>query len=230
MTRVPPGYQPAQRGPSKKVRRNRFIAAVIAVALLVWVLTSVAKCSSDKVPTAIPTSSASVSATPEPSTIPTVGATDPAIVDPNATPGPIPTVALTNPCDPKVLQVVAMTDKTAYAASEQPALTMSITNTGAAACQANVGSNQLVFQISSASKIVWQSTDCQSGGSDYVMTLEPKQTVATSPAISWERVVSSPDTCESTSRPKVPSKGAPYYLTAFVGTSKSAQSKQFTLN
>jgi len=229
MSRVQPGNQPARRGPSKKVRRNRFIAGLIAVALVIWIFTSMSKCSSNDTPSSIPTAAETPSV--EPSLIPTTAVVDPnATVDPIATPTPGATIAGAPACDPKVLKVVAMTDKTSYGSAELPKLTMSITNSGSAACQANVGSSQLVFQISSASKIVWQSTDCQTGGADYLMTLEPKQTVATSPAIAWEKVVSSPETCKSASRTKVATKGAPYYLTAFVGTAKSAQSKQFTLN
>lgn len=223
MSRVQPGYQPARRGPSKKVRRNRFIAAVVAIALIIWIFTSLSKCSSNDTPSAIPT--ASETSTPEPSMIPTT-----AVIDPNATPTPGPTLIGAAACDPKALTVVAMTDKTSYGSSDVPKLTMSITNSGATACQANVGSSQLMFQISSSSKIVWQSTDCQTDGTDFLMTLEPKQTVSTSPAIEWVKEVSAPETCKSASRTKVPTKGASYYLTAFVGTSKSAQSKRFILN
>ncbi|MEN9750974.1 MAG: hypothetical protein RLZZ600_21 [Actinomycetota bacterium] len=229
MSRVQPGYQPARRGPSKKVRRNRFIAAVVAIALIIWIFTSLSKCSSNDTPSAIPT--ASETSTPEPSMIPTTAVIDPnATVDPNATPTPGPTLIGAAACDPKALTVVAMTDKTSYGSSDVPKLTMSITNSGATACQANVGSSQLMFQISSSSKIVWQSTDCQTDGTDFLMTLEPKQTVSTSPAIEWVKEVSAPETCKSASRTKVPTKGASYYLTAFVGTSKSAQSKRFILN
>jgi len=227
MTRVPPGYEPVRRGPSRRVRRNRALAILAIIVLLIVVFVSMSKCSSGGA-TPAPTSTdiPTVAPTTDPSLIPTVAPT----TDPNnPTAGPIPTIAGAPACSPAMLTVTAQTDKASYAAAEKPQLTMTVTNAGNTECQANLGTTQQVFQISSNNKIVWQSTDCQTGGADYMVTLQPKQSVTTTPAISWEREVSSPDTCTSTSRAKVPAAGNTYYLTTFMGTSKSAQSKPFVL-
>jgi hypothetical protein len=59
------------------------------------------------------------------------------------------------------------------------------------------------------------------------MTLAPGSEQETS-AIPWDRTRSTPDTCD-TNRPVMPSGGASYHLSVFLGDQESAATKQFLL-
>ena len=221
MSRVPPGNAPPRRRPSRRVRRNRALLILVLIIGAIWLLVSMSQCSSGKAaPTPKPSPSGSGMPVPTPSAsfvgVPTGGG--------------IPAVNGAAPCLVSDLTVAAVTDKDSYAADEQPKLSLSITNNGVASCQVNVGTSQQVFQISGAEGILWQSTDCQSGGDNYVVTLQPQQSMSSAAPISWERAKSAPETCTSTDRPKAAANGSSYYLTTFVGQAKSVQSKKFVLN
>jgi hypothetical protein len=143
------------------------------------------------------------------------------------------TAATTKPaagaaCLPANVSVTAITDKGIYNTGEQPLISMSVTNTGSAACTINAGSTQQVLQITSGTDVIWTSTDCQTGPVDAPVTLEPNKAQATTP-IPWDRTRSSKTTCTSTTRPAVPAAGASYHLTVKLGSIAAAKTKQFIL-
>ena len=232
MSQYRPGTQPPRRRYSKKVIRRRQQVAVGGLILIVLIIViSLAQCSSGATPE--PTASPTVAPTIAPSTegpmpqdsaTPEPGASGSPIVGDTGYTGPEAT------CATKVLQVTASTDKVSYGAGQNPQLTMSVKNAGTSACKVNVGTTAQVFQISSKGKIIWQSTDCQTDGVDYWALLEPGQKLSSATPVSWNREVSSPDTCDAATRAKAPAAGATFYLTTFMGPAKSAQSKSFTLN
>ena len=131
-------------------------------------------------------------------------------------------------CLPSNIKLEAITDKTTYAASEKPLISMKITNTGTAACSMNLGSTQQELKITSGSETYWDSKDCQTGAVDAPTVLKAGQALST-PTITWDRTRSSTTTC-SASRPPVTAGGASYHLTVKVGDITSKDTAQFLLN
>ncbi len=169
------------------------------------------------------------SGTPASSTSP--GAT------PAATPGTTPTAKASASsaapvagaaCLPAKIALVAVADKTTYAAGEKPMISMTITNTGTTNCSINLGSTQQELIITSGTETIWDSKDCQTAPVDAQSVLKPGVTVATQ-AIPWDRTRSSKTTC-SASRPAVTAGGASYHLAVKVGALTSKASVQFLLN
>jgi hypothetical protein len=237
MSQYPPGYRPARRPVSKQVyRRRRAVVLGGLLLIIVLIIVGISRCSSGDATPTIPSVTPSAPApAPTESLIPTVAPTAPAAgATPGATPAPSGAIAgvdvgYAGPeevCAPRSVQVTAVTDKTAYAAAEQPQLSMALQNVGATACKLNVGTNAQLFQISTNGKLFWQSTDCQTGATDYWALIQPGQKLSSSTPIAWSREKSSPDTCDAT-RPKAPA--GTYYLTTYMGSSKSAQALPFTL-
>ena len=149
----------------------------------------------------------------------------------SASPGPSATAAARAAgatCVPTKLTLVAVTDKTVYAAGEQPQISMTITNTGSADCTMNLGSTQQELIITSGSEQIWDSKDCQTAPVDTTATLKPNVAVTT-PPIPWDRTRSSKTTCDKT-RPPVRAGGASYHLGAKMGTLKSKTTVQFIMN
>jgi hypothetical protein len=131
-------------------------------------------------------------------------------------------------CLPANIKLEAITDKTQYAASDKPLISMKITNTGTAACSMNLGSTQQELKITSGSETYWDSKDCQTGAVDAPTVLKAGQALST-PTITWDRTRSSTTTC-SASRPPVTAGGASYHLTVKVGDITSKETAQFLLN
>ncbi len=131
-------------------------------------------------------------------------------------------------CNPEALSVTAVTDKGSYASGEQPLLSMTIENTGAAACTVNGGTDATTFTIVSGSEQYWSSADCLTDAAPAPTVLEPGVPKSTTP-FAWERTRSSTTTCDA-ERPAVPAGGASYHLTVSLGDVESAQTKQFVLN
>lgn len=141
---------------------------------------------------------------------------------PSGSPSPSTSASLPDPsaaCAPGTVTVEAKTDKTTYAAGEQPQLSFSLTNNGAVACTFNAGTTQQEFVITSGSEKYWSSKDCQSSPVDAPVVLEPNTPQSANP-IAWNRTRSSTTTCTS-DRPKVPAGGATYHLNINVGDLKS---------
>ncbi|CAD6005843.1 conserved protein of unknown function [Agreia sp. COWG] len=131
-------------------------------------------------------------------------------------------------CDAANIVVTPVTDEDTYAAGANPQLSISLTNTGSAACSINVGTAQQVYTITSGAEKYWTSTDCQTAPSDTPTVIAAGATLASTP-FTWDRTRSSADTCASTDRPQVPAGGASYHLDATIGGFTSATSKQFIL-
>lgn len=132
-------------------------------------------------------------------------------------------------CSTRSIELKPVTDKTSYAATELPQISMSITNSGRSDCSIDLGSAQQTLVISSGEEQYWSSKDCQVNGTNQVVTLTAGQTLST-PPIAWDRTRSSADTCESTSREPVTAGGATYRLAVSVGDITSADTAQMILN
>lgn len=125
-----------------------------------------------------------------------------------------------------------MTDAVAYEPGVRPQLSFTLSNVGAVACTLNVGTSQQLYTITSGADPVWNSKDCQTGAADQIITLEPAasgaQPAKSSPLV-WDRVRSSPSTCDQANRPPVTGQGASYHLAVSVGGVTSTQTRQFVL-
>jgi len=132
-------------------------------------------------------------------------------------------------CAEGVVQVVPITDADSYGADQQPLLSLSITNTGTAACTFNAGSDVQEYVITSGEEKIWSSKDCQTAPVANAAVLEPGVAVTTTP-FAWDRTRSSTDTCETTDRPAVTAAGASYHLDVTINGVASTDSKQFLLN
>ncbi|MET4780378.1 hypothetical protein [Glaciihabitans sp. UYNi722] len=131
-------------------------------------------------------------------------------------------------CLPANVKLEAVTDKTTYGGTEQPMISMKITNTGTVACTINAGSTQQELIVTSGSEKIWNSKDCQTTPVDAPVTLKPNAPQTTQ-AIAWDRTRSATTTC-SASRPPVTAGGASYHLSVKVGPLTSKGTVQFILN
>lgn len=133
-----------------------------------------------------------------------------------------PSTAPANPdalCAPGAVEVKAAMDKSTYAASDSPQITLTLTNKGAVACTINAGTTQQEYRITSGSELYWDSKDCEKAPSDAPVILQPNEPKSTAPIV-WDRTRSSTTTCDAT-RKKVPAAGASYHLNITVGALKS---------
>jgi hypothetical protein len=155
------------------------------------------------------------------------------ITKPGASPSVKPSTAASAPavgaaCVPARIKLLGVADKTTYASTEQPKISMSITNTGTVGCTINLGSTQQELVITSGSETIWDSKDCQTAPVDTPVTLKPGEALTT-PVIAWDRTRSSKATCDAT-RPPVTAGGASYHLGVKVGALSSKTTVQFLLN
>lgn len=120
-----------------------------------------------------------------------------------------------------------MTDKTSYQPGEPVLVTMTVTNTGTAACLLNAGTDVMEFLITSGAEKYWSSKDCQTDAAPAEVRIEPAQAISTAP-LTWDRTRSTPETCD-TERPAVPAGGASYHLSVKLGDLEAASSRQFML-
>ncbi len=124
-------------------------------------------------------------------------------------------------CNPEQISIAAITDANSYASGAQPALSMSITNIGAAPCTFDVGTAQQEYIITSGSDRIWSSKDCQTGASANPVILAPGLEQTTTP-FSWDRTRSSTTTCDSTRPAAVAGpEGPTYRLTVKLGELES---------
>jgi hypothetical protein len=97
-----------------------------------------------------------------------------------------PTAAPTgNGCEQNLVTVTAATDKPAYAAGENPLLTLKVTNGNKVPCEVNIGTSQMEFLVTSGSDRIFSSTDCQSDATDLVKTIAPGQSETAN--FPWQR-------------------------------------------
>jgi hypothetical protein len=199
--RTPVGPQPP-----KVYWRRRLILGLGALAVIVIIILIIVRPGSGS-PAPSPKTGSSTTESPSPSaTTPTAGGA----------------------CLPANIKLTAVTDKTTYASTEQPKISMSITNSGSADCTINLGSTQQELIVTSGSETIWDSKDCQTAPVDTPVVLKPGVAVTT-PAIAWDRTRSSKTTCDA-SRPPVTAGGASYHLGVKVGALSSKVTVQFLLN
>ena len=200
--RTPVGPQP-----SSVYWRRRLVVGLALLAIIVIILLIIFQPKGGPAPTPKATQSAS-----------------------SSTPGPNATDAPANgqqACAPGVVDVIAATNQTSYAAGEIPQLSLTLTNKGAAACTFNAGTSQQEFLITSGAETYWNSKDCQTTPSDTPVVLQPNKPTS-APAIPWDRTRSDPSTCAG-ERDAAPAGGASYHLNINVGALKS-NDVQFALN
>ncbi|AQX79403.1 hypothetical protein BWO91_04920 [Plantibacter flavus] len=214
------------RGPERPAVywRRRLIVFGVLLAVIVLVIVLIVRLASgpgaeNTAATSTPTPTATSAPTPAP------GASTAAPIDEAATTDPGSAAA----CTADQIRVEAVVNGTSFAADELPQLSLSVTNTGSAACTMNAGTSQQVFTVSSGEEPYWTSTDCQTAPSDQQVLLEPGKTVSSNPPITWDRTRSAPDTCDQ-QRDPVPAGGASYHLNTSIGGFASADSAQFLLN
>ena len=131
-------------------------------------------------------------------------------------------------CADGELVVTPLTDKTSYAAGEEPKLSLKVENRGTKACSADLGTATMTFAVTSGSDQVWQSTDCQKKPDHRAIILQPGKPLETEPIV-WDRTRSSAGTCDI-SRDPVGAGGASYHLKVGVGTTDGEGTAQFILN
>jgi hypothetical protein len=130
---------------------------------------------------------------------------------PSSTPTPTFTSAAGgDPCNPDQVAIAAITDSNSYASGVQPALSMSITNIGAAPCTFDVGTAAQEYIITSGSDHIWTSKDCQTGAVSSPVVLEPGVEQTTTP-LPWDRTRSSTSTCNTTRPAAVAGPDGPTY-------------------
>jgi hypothetical protein len=101
---------------------------------------------------------------------------------PSATPSATPEG---NGCERNLVTVTAATDKPAYAAGENPLLTLKVTNGNRVPCEINMGTSQMEFLVTSGSDRIFSSTDCQADATDLVKTIAPGQSETAN--FPWQR-------------------------------------------
>jgi hypothetical protein len=165
------------------------------------------------------------------------GAGDPAeqpTPDPTSTetasPGDPPASTEVSACAEGQVVVTPVTDATSYPVDQQPLLSFTLLNTGAAACELETGVDVQEFVIVSGDDRIWASTDCQDPGSPVPLVLEPGVEVESTP-FAWSRTRSTPDDCATAGdRPSVIAGGATYRLSVTVGEFASVDDRPFILN
>jgi len=165
------------------------------------------------------------------------GAGDPAdqpTPDPTSTetasPGDPPATTEAEACTAGQVVVTPVTDATSYPVDQQPLLSFTLLNTGAAACVLEAGVDVQEFLIVSGDDRIWASTDCQEPGAPAPLVLEPGVEVDSTP-FAWSRTRSTPDDCATADdRPAVVAGGATYRLSVTVGEFASVDDRPFILN
>lgn len=214
----------AHRHSAAVYRRRRLVALIGIIVVLLglgvgaWVVIAQPWASASPTPVPIVAPPAEGAETADPSQEPSAEPTEPAAEE---TPG----IA---PCQASAITVEAITSD-AYAAGENPQFSIALTNAGVDDCTINVGTNTQQFTVKSGEDIWWRSTDCQQEPSAMVVTLTAGQTVTSKEPVVWDRTRSTPETCESTDRPRAAGGGASYHLTVSIGGFDSAVTKQFML-
>jgi hypothetical protein len=150
-----------------------------------------------------------------------------------STPAPEPVeiaeVQETPSCLPAQLELVARTDKLRYDSGEPPQLWLTVKNISSTECMVSVGTDVQRYVITSGADQIWASDDCQQTQTPFEMKLAPGEEQGTG-AIPWDRTRSTPETCDSPSRPLMPGGGASYHLRVYIGELASAETRQFLLN
>ena len=132
------------------------------------------------------------------------------------------------PCTADQVVVTPVTDSNSYGPEQQPLLSLTLLNTGAAPCTIEAGSDVQEYVIVSGPDRIWASTDCQDPGVAAPTVLEPGEEKSTTP-FPWSRTRSSPGDCDA-DREQVTAGGATYRLSVSVGEFASEGDVPFLLN
>jgi len=132
-------------------------------------------------------------------------------------------------CMPSQLELIARTDKLTYEPSEVPQMWLMVKNISATECTLAIGTDAQRYVITSGSDQIWASDDCQKIRTPFEMVAEPGVENETE-ALPWDRTRSTPETCDSPSRPVMPGGGASYHLRVYLGDLSSETTRQFLLN
>ncbi|MHA7224001.1 hypothetical protein ACX80S_17050 [Arthrobacter sp. RHLT1-20] len=124
-----------------------------------------------------------------------------------------------------LVTVTAAADKPAYAAGENPLLSLKVTNGNRVPCEVNLGSSQMEFLIASGSDRIFSSADCQSDNTDIVKTIAPGQSETAN--FPWQRNRSVQGCAAIAARPGA--RGAYYVFTARLAN-KTSPKAVFQLN
>ena len=159
------------------IRRAAIVVVVIAVIVALWWLVGALRGGGSSPSSAEPTAapSGSTSAAPD--------ATGGASAGASAAPTKTSTPTVTQ-CPDAVIKVEATTDAATYPVGSTPKLTLTITNTGDAACKRDVGPKANSLEITSGGYHVWSSDDCNASDKSKIIKMQPGDKVASS--ITWD--------------------------------------------
>ena len=130
-----------------------------------------------------------------------------------------------NGCEQNLVTVTAATDKPAYAAGENPLLTLKVTNGNKVPCEVNMGTSQMEFLVMSGSDRIFSSTDCQADSTDVVKTIMPGQSETANFPWQRNRTVQGCQPIEA-----IPGAGGAYYVFTARLASKTSPKAVFQLN
>ena len=187
--------------------RRRIVVGVVALAVLIIIVLIIVRPGSGA-PAEQPT--------PDPQTTETAG------------PGDEPATGDAAVCTPTQVTVTPVTDAEVYPAAQQPLLSLTLLNTGTAACTIEAGSDVQSYVIMSGDDRIWASTDCQEPGVPAQRILEPGEPLTTTP-FAWSRTRSSADDCAAERDPVI-AGGATYRLSVSVGEFEGDADRPFILN
>jgi hypothetical protein len=104
-----------------------------------------------------------------------------------------------------------------------------VKNISSTECTLAVGTDVQRYVITSGDDQIWASDDCQKIRTPFEITAEPGVENETEP-LPWDRTRSTPQTCDSPSRPLMPGGGASYNLRVYLGEVASEEARRFFLN
>ncbi len=172
-----PAQKPARKPVSPVYRRRRLFAGVALLLVIAVAIGGFAAVSS--LLNSGQSSSGEGTGTSGQATGPAAG---PGPRPPSASPSASPEG---NGCEQNLVTVTAATDKPAYAAGENPLLTLKVTNGNRVPCEVNMGTSQMEFLVTSGSDRIFSSTDCQADSTDLVKTIAPGQSETAN--FPWQR-------------------------------------------
>jgi hypothetical protein len=186
----PPSTPGSRREAPEVYRRRRLVAALAAGLLLVLVAVGVITAvvsvlgsgGSEAAPA--PDAAAASSAASEQDPFADFTARPDEDASASASPSASSTAEPAEECG-SALVVRASTDKESYAGGEQPALVLTLENTGEDPCHVNAGTSQMVYEVSSGADTLFDSRHCQAGSEDRELTLEPGQQQTA--RLTWDR-------------------------------------------
>lgn len=229
----PPSYPSDDGGsearlPDHVYRRRRLVALAVLVLFalfVVWAVTMGVRAvtssdsgagDEDPAPAAASTASTQVTANPDQKFADFTPRPNPSGSG-SAAPSSSPSASSTPQACGTNLTVTASTDKETYAAKEQPALVMTLENTGDNPCTVNTGSKQMAFVVTSGSDTVFDSRHCAAPGEDKTVTLDAGQKETS--RLTWNRV----RTAEGCPAGQAEALAGYYNLTASLGEDSSPQ-------